>query len=94
MDIKLTRAMLRAALAGELDDVDMHPHPDFGVLVPTSCPGVPAEVLDPRATWADPQAYDRIARDLVKRFEANFKQFEAYVDEGVKAAGIYPVAAE
>ncbi|WP_421708136.1 phosphoenolpyruvate carboxykinase [Algihabitans sp.] len=94
MDIKLTRAMLRAALAGDLDGVEMHPHPDFGVLVPASCPGVPAEVLDPRATWADPQAYDRIARDLVKRFEANFKQFESYVDDGVKAAGIYQVAAE
>ncbi len=93
MDIKLTRAMLRAALAGELDAVEMRPHPEFGVLVPTACPGVPAEVLDPRATWADGAAYDRIARDLVKRFEANFKQFEPYVDEDVKAAGIYQAQA-
>ncbi len=93
MDIKLTRAMLRAALAGELDGVEMLPHPDFGVLMPTACPGVPSEVLDPRRTWADPAAYDRTAADLVRRFEQNFKQFEAYVDESVKAAGIYQAQA-
>ena len=94
MDIKLTRAMLRAALAGQLDGVEVNAHPDFGVLVPANCPDVPREVLDPRATWGDAQAYDRIAHDLVKRFENNFKQFEPYVDEGVLAAGIYQAAAE
>jgi phosphoenolpyruvate carboxykinase (ATP) len=93
MDIKLTRAMLRAALAGALDEVEMTPHPDFGVLMPTACPGVPSEVLDPRRTWADPAAYDRTAADLVRRFEENFKQFEAYVDDSVKAAGIYQAQA-
>jgi phosphoenolpyruvate carboxykinase (ATP) len=93
MDIKLTRTMLRAALAGDLDAVEKRAHPQFGVLVPTSCPGVPSEVLDPRSTWADPAAYDRTAADLVRRFEQNFKQFEDYVDESVKAAGIYQAQA-
>jgi len=49
-------------------------------------------VLDPKSTWADKQAYDQTARELTKRFEGNFKQFESYVDDGVKAAGIYAAA--
>jgi len=60
--------------------------------VPESCPEVPAGVLKPRETWSDKSAYDSTARDLRGRFESNFKQFEAYVDDKVKQAGIYAAA--
>ena len=59
--------MIRAALRGELDGVEHRVDPVFGFAVPTACPGVPSEVLDPRATWSDPEAYDRQARELAAR---------------------------
>jgi phosphoenolpyruvate carboxykinase (ATP) len=89
MDIAHTRAMVRAALDGPLAQVPTARIDAFGLLVPRSCPGVPSEVLDPRATWRDQRAYDRMAREVAKRFETNFKQFEPYVDEKVKAAAIH-----
>jgi len=92
MEIAHTRAMVRAALAGSLGEVPLRAHPDFGMLVPQACPEVPAEVLDPKATWCDKSAYDRTARELTKRFEVNFKQFEPYVGEAVKAAAIRQAA--
>jgi phosphoenolpyruvate carboxykinase (ATP) len=57
-------------------------------MVPTSCPEVPGDVLLPRKTWRDPGAYDEAARDVARRFDANFRQFEPFVDERVKAAAI------
>ena len=92
MAIVHTRAMLRAALDGRLAEVATTRHPDFGLEIPAACPEVPEGVLDPKGTWADKQAYDQTARELTRRFEANFKQFEPYVDAGVKAAGIYSAA--
>ena len=89
MAIAHTRAMVRAALDGQLSEVSTRPHPDFGLAMPESCPEVPAEVLDPKNTWADKGAYDQVARELTRRFEVNFKQFEPYVGDSVKAAGIY-----
>ena len=59
--------------------------PIFGVGVPESCPDVPAEVLQPRNTWADKEAYDRQAHDLARRFNENFKKYEAGVSEAVRA---------
>ena len=53
---------------------------------------MPAEALNPRNTWSDKRAYDRAAREVAKRFEANFKQFEGAVDERVRAAGIRAAA--
>ncbi|MBT3358245.1 MAG: phosphoenolpyruvate carboxykinase [Rhodospirillales bacterium] len=88
MEIAHTRAMINAALAGELDDVPVTTDPNFGLLVPQSCPGVPDEVLVPRNTWADKAAYDEVARDLTRRFARNFTQFEDQVEEGVRAAAI------
>ncbi len=82
-----TRAMVHAALDGDLDDVPTRRDPIFGLYVPTRCPGVPNSVLDPRSTWADPEAYDRQARELVRRFHENFKQFEGRVDAGIIEAG-------
>ena len=89
MDIAYTRAMVRAALDGRLAEVAMSPDPNFGLNIPQNCPDVPNEVLQPRETWGDKGAYDSTARDLTQRFEANFKQFEEYVDAKVKAAGVY-----
>ncbi len=82
-----TRAMVRAALNGDLDDVPTQQDPIFGLHIPVSCPGVPDEILNPRNTWADPAAYDEKARELARRFRENFKQFEAFVPPEVVAAG-------
>lgn len=75
ISLKYTRSMITAAMKGELDSVEFSKHPIFGVEVPTSCPGVPAEVLDPKSTWANGEAYDETAKDLQSKFEANFKSF-------------------
>jgi phosphoenolpyruvate carboxykinase (ATP) len=85
MSIKHTRAMIRAILNGSLANVETRPDPVFGVGVPVSCPDVPAEVLSPRNTWADKDAYDAKARDLARRFNENFKKYEAGVSEQVRA---------
>lgn len=69
-----TRAMVSAAINGELEGVSYVTDPVFGVEVPTSCPGVPAEVLQPRNTWADKEAYDRQASELASRFAENFSK--------------------
>jgi phosphoenolpyruvate carboxykinase (ATP) len=87
MSIAHTRTMVHAALNGDLDTVPTTPDPIFRVSVPARVPGVPDEVLRPRNTWADPQAYDRQARDLARRFTENFKQFEKDVTPEVSAAG-------
>ena len=86
MKIQWTRALLEAALTGELRDVPMTPHPVFKVGVPESAPGVPAEILDPRRTWADPSAYDAQARQLADLFAENFKQYAANATDDIKAA--------
>ncbi|MCL5884052.1 MAG: phosphoenolpyruvate carboxykinase (ATP), partial [Deltaproteobacteria bacterium] len=87
MDIGHTKAMLRAALAGKLDGVEMRVDPAFGLRVPRSCPDVPPEVLDPRSTWKDPAAYDRTARKLAGMFHENFAQYADQVTPEVRAAG-------
>ena len=86
MPIAHTRALLNAALKGELNNVEMRIDPHFGFAVPTSCPGVPDKVLNPRDTWEDPAAYDKKAQELVRRFIDNFAQFEDYVDDAVRKA--------
>ena len=92
MKIAYTRAMLRAALDGRLSEAATAHHPQFGLAMPESCPDVPSEVLNPRNTWGDKQAYDLTVRDLTQRFEANFRQFEAYVGEPIRQAGIRAAA--
>ncbi|HEV2862538.1 MAG TPA: phosphoenolpyruvate carboxykinase [Pyrinomonadaceae bacterium] len=86
MSIKHTRAMIRAILNGSLASIETRPDPFFGVHVPTSCPDVPSEVLDPRGTWRDPAAYDSKARELARRFNDNFKKYEEGVSGEVRAA--------
>jgi phosphoenolpyruvate carboxykinase (ATP) len=75
MKLAYTRAMLNAALSGELNGVAVKPDPVFQVVVPKECPGVPAEFLNARGMWADKNAYDRAAYDLSSRFNRNFEKF-------------------
>ena len=72
---KLGGFMVRAALAGKLDTVATRTDPVFGLAVPAHVPGVPDGVLDPRATWKDPAAYDAQAAKLLALFQKNFEQF-------------------
>jgi phosphoenolpyruvate carboxykinase (ATP) len=88
MPIRATRALLSAALDGSLHTVQFRKDPNFGFDVPVSVPGVEDRLLDPRRTWADPEAYDRQAAKLVQMFADNFAQYVPYIDEDVKAAAI------
>jgi phosphoenolpyruvate carboxykinase (ATP) len=87
MKIAHTRAMITAALEGGLDDVGYRKHPVFNLDVPSTCPGVPENVLDPRSTWPDPAKYDAQAKRLAGMFVENFKRFEQDVAPSVKDAG-------
>jgi phosphoenolpyruvate carboxykinase (ATP) len=88
MPIGYTRAMVNAALNGDLAQVPLSIDPNFGLAVPETCPGVPSELLNPRSTWADPAAYDQQARKVVGMFVENFKTFEPMVSPEVRAAGM------
>jgi phosphoenolpyruvate carboxykinase (ATP) len=87
MKLAYTRAMVRAIQDGSLAKVATSPDPVFGVQVPESCPDVPAEVLQPRATWEDREAYDVQAAKLARMFRENFQQFAGDVSEAVRGAG-------
>jgi len=96
MPIKATRALLNAALDGDLDNVEYRRDENFGFDVPVSVPalaqkGIDQSILDPRSTWADKGEYDVMAQKLVQLFIDNFAEFEPHVDEGVRKAA--PVAA-
>jgi phosphoenolpyruvate carboxykinase (ATP) len=86
MPIKATRALLNAALDGSLNDVEFRTDPNFGFEVPVAVPGVDSAILDPRSTWSDGAAYDRMAAKLVDLFVENFAQFADAVDAGVRDA--------
>jgi phosphoenolpyruvate carboxykinase (ATP) len=87
MKIAHTRAIITAALTGQLDGVSYRRHPVFNIEMPASCPGVPDAVLDPRSTWPDAAQYDEQARKLARMFVDNFKTFEQDVPAAVKDAG-------
>ena len=87
MKLSYTRAMVAAALAGELDQVETTVDPIFGLSVPSEVPDVPSEALNPRDTWTDGADYDAAAEKLAAMFRENFGQFEAQVSDEVKAAG-------
>jgi len=87
MDITHTRNMVRAALNGELNDVPTVVDPIFRVAVPTSVPGVPNDVLQPRSTWADPAAYDEAAAKIAHMFHENFAAYADGVSAAVRDAG-------
>lgn len=84
--IAYTRAMIRAIQSGALAEIETRPDPIFGLHVPVACPDVPTDVLDPRRTWRDPQAYDRKARELARRFGENFERYLGGVSSAVRAA--------
>jgi phosphoenolpyruvate carboxykinase (ATP) len=86
MPIKVTRALLNAALDGSLNQAQFRKDANFGFEVPVAVPGVDSTILDPRATWPDAAAYDATAQKLVQQFIDNFAQFEAHVDENIRAA--------
>jgi phosphoenolpyruvate carboxykinase (ATP) len=87
MHLPYTRAMVNAALAGQLDNVETYADPIFGVLIPKTVPGVPNEVLNPRETWSDKDAYDAQAKMLAGRFQENFKKYAEGTSEAIKNAG-------
>ena len=87
MDLKSTRTMIRAALAGELDTAATRRDPVFGLDVPKHVPGVPDALLDPRTTWKDSAAYDVQAQRLTALFRKNFEQFAELVPGSVREAG-------
>jgi len=91
MSLKYTRAMITAALQGNLENVEYKEHAVFGLLMPTSCEGVPTEVLDPRNTWENIEAYDRKASDLATRFVKNFEKYESFANAEIMAAAPRPV---
>jgi phosphoenolpyruvate carboxykinase (ATP) len=93
MNIGYTRAMVSAALEGQLRDVPMRHDPFFNLAVPETCPGVPSEVLDPRNTWEDKTAYDAQAAKLAEMFRRNFERFAADVPAEIAEAGPQPVRA-
>ncbi|HYH94292.1 MAG TPA: phosphoenolpyruvate carboxykinase (ATP) [Candidatus Saccharimonadales bacterium] len=82
-----TRSMVRAALDGRLAATETREDPTFRVAVPVSCPDVPAAFLDPRATWADADAYDRQAAELARMFADNFAAYADGVDDAIRDAG-------
>jgi phosphoenolpyruvate carboxykinase (ATP) len=87
MKIGYTRAMIRAAVSGALDNVGYRHDAVFNLDVPVACPGVPEQTLTPRSTWKDTAAYDAQASRLAKMFADNFRAFEAEAAAEVKAAG-------
>ncbi len=86
MKLSYTRAMITAALNGELDNMEFEAHPVFGVMIPKRCPMVPVNILNPRYTWADRTAYDATAKKLAEQFIKNFEKYENGVSEEILAA--------
>lgn len=86
MKLSYTRAMITAALRGELNNVEFTTHKVFGLAMPNSCPEVPTEILHPRSTWADAAAYDQKANHLAELFIKNFEQFADGVTEDILSA--------
>ena len=86
MSLPHTRAIITEALNGNLDKVEYEAHPVFGVSIPKSCPNVPAEILNPRNTWADKVSYDNKANELALAFNKNFEKFAGKAEEEILSA--------
>ena len=84
--LSYTRAMIAAALKGELEKAAYKNHEVFGVSIPEACPGVPDSILDPRNTWKDPAVYDAQAKDLAGQFIRNFEKYAAQASEEILQA--------
>ena len=92
MKIRHTRAMLNAALDGDLDGVEFVKDARFGFEVPVECPNVPSEVLQPRSTWVDKSEYDSTADKLASMFNDNFARYAQGVSEAVNSSAPTPNA--
>jgi phosphoenolpyruvate carboxykinase (ATP) len=86
MKLSYTRAMITAALTGKLNAIAYEQMPFFELSFPTSCDGVPSELLNPRNTWADKAIYDQTAASLAAKFVKNFDKFAAQTDASILAA--------
>ena len=86
MKLKYTRAMITAAMNGELNDVAYEAHPVFGVLMPTTVPGVPSDILIPRNTWENKDAYDKKANELAQLFVNNFAKYADQANDEIRSA--------
>jgi phosphoenolpyruvate carboxykinase (ATP) len=86
MKLKYTRAMITAALEGKLNAVQFETDPIFGMAIPKECPDVPADILNPRNTWTDKDAYDGKAKFLASLFIKNFEKYKDGVTAEVLAA--------
>lgn len=84
MKLSYTRTMVRAAIDGKLSDVETTQDSIFGLHIPTAVEGVPSEVLDPRAAWADKEAYDQKANFLANLFKENFTKFSNVSEDILK----------
>lgn len=87
--LSYTRAMITAALNGELAKAEFAKDPIFGLNVPVSCPGVPDEVLDVKQTWADKDAYAETAKNLAKSFNENFQKYAGFEDAIAQAGPLF-----
>ena len=85
MKLSYTRAMISAALEGKLENVEFEKHEVFGVHMPKSCPEVPSEILNPKNTWEDKDAYDQRANGLADEFNKNFEKYKSYASEEILA---------
>ncbi|MFD1206056.1 MULTISPECIES: phosphoenolpyruvate carboxykinase (ATP) [Sporosarcina] len=90
MELKHTRTMVNAAIAGQLNDIEFEVNEIFGLAMPKAIEGVPSEVLNPRNAWSDPAAYDKKAKELAHLFRENFKKFKYVSDDFVQKGG--PIA--
>ena len=86
-ELPYTRAIITAALSGELENVPMKQEGFFKLWIPERCPNVPSEVLNPIQTWEDKEAYAKAANDLIGRFDKNFEQFKDVVTDEIYHAG-------
>ncbi|MDA2933990.1 phosphoenolpyruvate carboxykinase (ATP) [Acidobacteria bacterium AH-259-D05] len=86
IELEYTRAMITAALSGALTEIDFQPHPVFQVEMPKHCPDVPSEILDPKNTWEDKDAYDRNSQELARCFAENSERY-SHVSEEILSAG-------
>jgi phosphoenolpyruvate carboxykinase (ATP) len=87
MKLSYTRAMIRAAMNGELDAVSFEEHPIFGLAMPKTCPGVPSELLNPESTWERSEDYQNAAMALAQKFHTNFEKFSSAAAEAILNAG-------
>jgi len=86
ISLKYTRSIITAAMNGKLSGINYAPHPVFGILIPESCPEVPSEILDPRNTWSDKEAYDKKAQELAALFVKNFEKYASQANDEILSA--------